>query len=66
MSCPTAPRRTEGFQRHSDGQTVAFCSVPVEHQFPSALSSPDATWQPSLCLGPAEAKVLRGWSRLIV
>lgn len=64
MSCPAALRGGEGFQRHSDLQTAAFCSITVEQPFPSALSSPDATWQPSLCLGPAEAKVLNGRSSL--
>lgn len=54
------------FKGTGDGQTAAFCSIMVEHWFPSALSSADATWQPSLCLGHAEAKVLNGLSRLIV
>lgn len=56
MRYPAVLRRGGDSKGRGDGQTAAFCSVTVEHWFPSALSGPNATWQPSLpwpCQGQA-------------
>lgn len=66
MRYPAALGRGEDSKGRGDGQTAAFCSVTVERWFPSALSGPNAAWQPSLCLGHAEAKLLDGLSHRVI